>query len=96
MWNTLYPTLLIKQILPPKYPTDDLLYHVVNAYFEWSQKHAVFVHVSSNANELLLPTLFSRRGLCIYSFSVAKICGFPVELGYFYTAARVVFLYSVG
>jgi len=27
--------------------------------FEWKEKHAVFVHVSLNANELLLPT---RRG----------------------------------
>ncbi len=43
-----------------KHPTDLLLYHFENAYFEWKQKHAVFVHVSLNANELLLPAPFSR------------------------------------
>ncbi len=43
-----------------KYPTDHLLYHFVKAYFELKQKHAVFVHVSLNANELLLPAPFFR------------------------------------
>ncbi len=44
-----------------------LLYHFENAYFEWKQKHAVFMHVSLNANELLLPAPFFRIGLCLYS-----------------------------
>ncbi len=43
-----------------KYPTDHLLYDLENAYFEWKQKQAVFVYVSLNANELLLPAPFSR------------------------------------
>ncbi len=34
---------------------------------EWKQKRVVFVHVSLNANELLLPALFSRIGLCLHS-----------------------------
>ncbi len=41
-----------------KYPTDNLLHHFENAYFEWKQKHVVFMHVSLNANELLLPAPF--------------------------------------
>ncbi len=41
------------------------LYHFENADFVWKQKHAVFVHVSLNANEL--PRPFSRIGLCLYS-----------------------------
>ncbi len=32
--------------LSSKYPTDHLLYDFENAYFEWKQKHCVFVHVS--------------------------------------------------
>ncbi len=47
--------------------TDHLLYHFENAYFVWNQKQAVFVHISLNANYLLLPALFSRTGLCHYS-----------------------------
>ncbi len=43
-----------------KYPTDHLFYHFENAYFEWERKQAVLVHVSLNANELLLPAPFSR------------------------------------
>ncbi len=39
-----------------------------NAYFEWKQKHAIFVHVSLNTNELLLPAPFSRTGLSLYSW----------------------------
>ncbi len=31
-------------------------------------EHAVFMHVSLNANELLLPAPFSRIGLCLYSW----------------------------
>ncbi len=27
-------------------PTDHLLYHFENGYFEWKQKHAIFLHVS--------------------------------------------------
>ncbi len=50
-----------------KYPTDNLLYHFENAYFDWKQKHAVFAHASLNANELLLTTPFSRIGPCLYS-----------------------------
>ncbi len=46
-----------------KYPTDHLLYHFENVNFEWK----LFVHVSLNANEMLLPTPFSRTGLCLYS-----------------------------
>ncbi len=42
-------------------------YKKENAYFEWKQKHAVFMHSSLNANELLLPAPFSRIGLCLYS-----------------------------
>uniref|UniRef100_A0A673HH52 Chromodomain-helicase-DNA-binding protein 1-like n=1 Tax=Sinocyclocheilus rhinocerous TaxID=307959 RepID=A0A673HH52_9TELE len=38
-------------------------YHFENAYSEWKQKQAVFVRVSLNANELLLPAPFSRLGL---------------------------------
>ncbi len=61
-----------------KYPTDHLLYHFENAYFEWKQKNAVFVHVSLNANELLLPAPFSRIELCLYSwylrYSARNIC----------------------
>ncbi len=45
---------------------DNLWCHFENAYFEWKQKHAVFVHVSLNANELLLPAPFSRM-LWLYS-----------------------------
>ncbi len=41
--------------------------HFENAYFEWKQKQAVFVHVSLNANELLLPAPFSRIELRLYS-----------------------------
>ncbi len=36
-----------------KYPTDNLLYHFENAYFEWKQKRAIFMHVSLNVNEML-------------------------------------------
>ncbi len=36
-------------------PTDHLLYNFEKAYFECKQKRAVFVHVSLNSNELLLP-----------------------------------------
>ncbi len=43
-----------------KIPHRSLLYNFENAYFEWKQKHAVSVHVSLNANELLLPAPFSR------------------------------------
>ncbi len=45
-----------------KYPTDHLLYH-----FENAEKHAVFMHVTLNVNELLLPTIFSRIVLYFYS-----------------------------
>ncbi len=55
-----------------KYPTDHLLYHFENAYFEWKQKQAVFMHVSLNANELLLLAPFSRIGLCLYLRYCAK------------------------
>ncbi len=34
--------------------------HFKNGCFEWKQKHVVFMHVSLNANELLLPAPFSR------------------------------------
>ncbi len=61
-----------------KYPTDHLLFHFENAYFGWKQKHAVFMHFSLNANELLLPAPFSRIGLCLYSlyvrYSAKNIC----------------------
>ncbi len=50
-----------------KIPPDHLLYHFENAYFVRKQKHAVFMHVSLNANELLLPAPFSGIGLCPYS-----------------------------
>ncbi len=50
-----------------KYPTDHLLYHFENAYFEWKQEDAVFVHVSLNENELLLLVPFSRIVLWLYS-----------------------------
>ncbi len=53
---------------PLKYPTDNVLYHFEIAYIQWKQKHAVFVHVSLNANELLLPAPFSRIGLYLYTF----------------------------
>ncbi len=43
-----------------KYPTYHLLYHFENVNFEWKQKPAVFVHVSLNANELLLPAPFAE------------------------------------
>ncbi len=43
------------------YPTYHLLYNFENAYFKWNQKLAVFVHVSLNANELLLPALFFQN-----------------------------------
>ncbi len=55
-----------------KYPTDNLLYHFENAYFEWKQKHAVLEHVSLNANELQLPAPFSRIELCYYSSYLLK------------------------
>ncbi len=52
-----------------KYSTDHL-YNLENAYyFEWKKKRTVFVHVSLNANEILLPAPFSRIGLCFYSLS---------------------------
>ena len=61
-----------------KYTTDNLLYHFENAYFEKKQKHAVFVHISLNANELLLPAPFSGIQLCLYSsflrYSDKNIC----------------------
>ncbi len=44
-----------------------ILYHFENDYFEWKQKHAIFMHVPLNANELLLPAPFSRIGLYLYS-----------------------------
>ncbi len=45
-----------------KYPTDNLIYHEI-PYFEWKQKHvSLCLHVSLNANELLLPAPFSRTG----------------------------------
>ncbi len=50
-----------------KFLTEHLLYHLENAYFEWKHKHNVFVHVSLNVNEILLPAPFSRIGLCFYS-----------------------------
>ncbi len=53
-----------------KIPTDHLLYHSENVYLEQKQKHAVSVHVSLNENELLLPTPFSRIGLCLYSWYI--------------------------
>ncbi len=34
-------------------------------YLEWKQKHAVLVHVSLNANELLLPAPFSQYALLL-------------------------------
>ncbi len=43
-----------------KYLTDNCIYHVEYAYFEWKQKFAVFVHVSLNANELVHLAPFSR------------------------------------
>ncbi len=52
--------------LNSKYPTDNLLHHCENAYFEWKQEQAVFVHVSLNANELLFPAPFSRIELRLY------------------------------
>ncbi len=64
------------------YPTDPFLYNFENVYFERKER-AVFVHVSLNANELLLPAPFSRIGLCLYSsylkYSVKKnLFGFEV------------------
>ncbi len=50
-----------------KYPTDHLWHHFENAYFEWKHTQAVFVHVSLNANELLLPAPFYRIELHLYS-----------------------------
>ncbi len=50
-----------------KIPHRSLIYHFENDYFEWKQKHAVFVHFSLNANELLLPAPFSRIELRHYS-----------------------------
>ncbi len=40
--------------------TYHLLYNFENVNFEWKQKTAVFVHVSLNANELLLPAPFAE------------------------------------
>ncbi len=40
--------------------TPQILYNFENAYIEWKQKQAVFVYVSLNANELLLPTSFPK------------------------------------
>ncbi len=50
-----------------KYPTDNLLDHFENAYFEGKRKHVVYMHVSFNTNELLLSTPSSRIELCLYS-----------------------------
>ncbi len=50
-----------------------VLYHFENAYFEWKQKQAVLVHFSLNANELLLPTLFPRTGLCNFSLYLRSL-----------------------
>ncbi len=55
-----------------KYPTDHVLYNFENAYFEWKQKHAVFVHVSLNANELLLPPPFPEEGCAFTAHSDKK------------------------
>jgi len=50
-----------------KCPTDHLLYHVVNGHF-WVEVFGVFcMHVSLNANELLLPIPLSRKGQSLYS-----------------------------
>ncbi len=49
-----------------KIPTDHLLYHFENVYLERKQKHAVFVLVSLNANELLFSALFSIIGLFLH------------------------------
>ncbi len=57
-----------------KYPTDHLLYHFENACFGWKQKRSVSVHVSLNANELLLPAPFSKSGLCLHSSDTLLIC----------------------
>ncbi len=46
-----------------KYPTGHLLSHFENACFEWKQKRCVFVHVSSNAKELLYLRYSARKHL---------------------------------
>ncbi len=43
------------------------MYCIILKMPEWKQKHSVFVPLSLNANELLLPAPFSRIGLCLYS-----------------------------
>ncbi len=40
----------------------------------WKQKHNVFAHVSLNANELLLPALFYRIGLCLRNMRTGSGC----------------------
>ncbi len=45
-----------------KIPHRSVLYNFENAYFEWKQEKAVFLHVSLNANDLLLP-LFQNRAV---------------------------------
>ncbi len=45
-----------------KIPHRSFIISFWNAYFEWKQKRAVLVHVSLNANELLLPVPFPEQG----------------------------------
>ncbi len=68
-----------------KYPTDNLLYHFENAYFEWKQKRAVFMHVSLNVNEMLFndgcgftDTLLKKKHLFGFDYHIycAKIMHF--------------------
>ncbi len=58
-----------------KYPTDHLLYHFENAYFEWKQKHAVFRACLFKCKWAAALRPFSRIELCHYSLYLLKnIC----------------------
>lgn len=48
----------------------------------WKQKHALFVSVSLNANELLLPAPFSDMtdiALCVRIIQTVRVCGLKTK-----------------
>lgn len=50
-----------EKVSAKKYPTDNLLYHTLNAPFWVEAKQAISMFVSLNANELLPPPPFKKR-----------------------------------
>ncbi len=44
-----------------KYPTDNVLYYLENAYFEWKQKHSDFRACFFKYKQAAVPTPFQNR-----------------------------------